>query len=142
MRSEIERELSRTFRRYLFSANGIAESEPDLREAFWNALGRQDLFARQPLLSAMPAYKRAQSADDLFKRTDRSVCCIQLWRHSTGLASKHLGPLYSHQIASIERLQRGRNLIVASGTGSGKTECFLLPVLDDALRNPGPGVRR
>ena len=55
---EIERELNRTFRRYLFSANGIAESEPELREAFWNALGRQDLFARQPLLSAMPAYKR------------------------------------------------------------------------------------
>ena len=50
-------------------------------------------------------------------------------------------PSVYHQIASIERLQRGRNLIVASGTGSGKTECFLLPVLDDALRNPGPGVR-
>ena len=47
-------------------------------------------------------------------------------------------PLYTHQVASIERLQRGRNLIVASGTGSGKTECFLLPILDDALRKPGP----
>lgn len=26
---------------------------------------------------------------------------------------------------------------MATGTGSGKTECFLLPVLDDALQNQG-----
>ena len=133
-------ELRRTFRRYLFSANGIAESEPQLREAFWDALGRQDLFARQPLLSTMPAHKRSHSADELFRRTEPpllhpSLAALQGNAFDTSRA------LYTHQIASIERLQRGRNLIVASGTGSGKTECFLLPILDDALRSPGPGVR-
>jgi len=137
---KVERELSRTFRRYLFSANGIAESEPELREAFWNALGRQDLFARQPLLSAMPAYRRDKSADDLIRRASAPHLHPGLASlDGTGFETSR--PLYSHQVASIERLQNGRNLIVASGTGSGKTECFMLPVLDDALRNAGPGVR-
>ncbi len=36
---------------------------------------------------------------------------------------------------------RGWNLVVATGTGSGRRECFLLPILDDAARNPGAGVR-
>ncbi len=47
-------------------------------------------------------------------------------------------PLYTHQ----EEALRGawaedgtpRDLIVASGTGSGKTECFYLPILADILR--------
>ena len=38
-------------------------------------------------------------------------------------------------------LEATEHLVVATGTGSGKTECFLLPVLDDVLRNPHSGVR-
>ncbi|MDQ3010693.1 MAG: DEAD/DEAH box helicase, partial [Acidobacteriota bacterium] len=34
-----------------------------------------------------------------------------------------------------------RNLVVASGTGSGKTEYFLLPIINDLLSDPTPGVR-
>lgn len=39
---------------------------------------------------------------------------------------------HAHQEAAFERLsgRRPRNTLVATGTGSGKTECFLLPVLD------------
>ncbi|MDP9191069.1 MAG: DEAD/DEAH box helicase [Acidobacteriota bacterium] len=50
-------------------------------------------------------------------------------------------PLYTHQIESIHLSQEGKNLVVATGTGSGKTECFLIPILDDIVRDPYPGVR-
>src|SRR5262249_14029225 len=36
------------------------------------------------------------------------------------------------------------NYLVATGTGSGKTECFLFPIIDRLLRDPNlesPGVR-
>ena len=49
-------------------------------------------------------------------------------------------PLYVHQVQSLELAQKGKNVIVATGTGSGKTECFLLPLLHDALSSPGDGV--
>ncbi|MGB7281314.1 MAG: DEAD/DEAH box helicase [Candidatus Acidiferrum sp.] len=37
--------------------------------------------------------------------------------------------LYSHQEQSIRRVDGGRNAVVATGTGSGKTESYLYPIL-------------
>ena len=43
---------------------------------------------------------------------------------------------YQHQLESFRRLRMpdGKPTIVATGTGSGKTECFLYPVLDYVLQ--------
>lgn len=42
---------------------------------------------------------------------------------------------YAHQVESWEALrQEGRSLVVSSGTSSGKTECFLVPILDSLVR--------
>jgi ATP-dependent helicase YprA (DUF1998 family) len=54
--------------------------------------------------------------------------------------------LYAHQHQALERLRvregaRPQNTLVLSGTGSGKTEAFLMPVVDACFRNPGPGVK-
>ena len=46
-------------------------------------------------------------------------------------------PAYIHQEAAWERLSSNKqaaNTLVATGTGSGKTECFLYPLLDHVLR--------
>ena len=42
-------------------------------------------------------------------------------------------PCYKHQINSFERIKEGRNIVVTTGTGSGKTECFMLPILNDLI---------
>jgi DEAD/DEAH box helicase domain-containing protein len=46
---------------------------------------------------------------------------------------------YFHQEQAFERLghKNPRSTIVATGTGSGKTECFLYPILDYCLRHRG-----
>jgi DEAD/DEAH box helicase domain-containing protein len=54
-------------------------------------------------------------------------------------------PLYKHQAQMLVRgVQEGQPGIVTSGTGSGKTESFLLPVLamlaKEAVRWPAPGA--
>lgn len=42
---------------------------------------------------------------------------------------------FTHQLASWQALlQKKRSVVVTSGTGSGKTECFMVPVLDDLYR--------
>ena len=51
-------------------------------------------------------------------------------------------PLYSHQEEAIRKLVSDEhNVVVSSGTGSGKTECFLIPILNNLLKDPTPGVR-
>ena len=43
--------------------------------------------------------------------------------------------LYSHQAAAWDHLQAGRHIAVVTGTASGKTLCYNLPVLDALLRD-------
>ncbi|SEA20615.1 DEAD/DEAH box helicase [Microbulbifer marinus] len=53
-------------------------------------------------------------------------------------------PPYAHQEQAWQRLASNgsaSNTLVATGTGSGKTECFLYPVLDHCKRNRGPGIK-
>src|SRR5690606_23425070 len=55
-------------------------------------------------------------------------------------------PLYRHQDQAIRKATAGRNIVVATGTGSGKTESFLLPILnalsaEHRAGTLGPGVR-
>lgn len=55
-------------------------------------------------------------------------------------------PLYLHQETALLRASSGENLIVTTGTGSGKTESFLLPIINHLLQEKaagtlGPGVR-
>jgi DEAD/DEAH box helicase/Domain of unknown function (DUF1998)/Helicase conserved C-terminal domain len=54
--------------------------------------------------------------------------------------------LYQHQQEAIQRLSATReggpqNTLVLSGTGSGKTESFLIPVVDACLRSESPGIK-
>ena len=36
---------------------------------------------------------------------------------------------FAHQISALEAATKGENLFVSTGTGSGKTECFMWPLL-------------
>lgn len=42
-------------------------------------------------------------------------------------------PLYSHQEEAIRHIGSGRSAIITTGTGSGKTESFLYPILNELL---------
>ncbi|MBK8231413.1 MAG: DEAD/DEAH box helicase [Candidatus Eisenbacteria bacterium] len=44
--------------------------------------------------------------------------------------------LYVHQAAAIDAVRTGRNVVVVTGTASGKTMCYNLPVLEGLLEDP------
>ena len=48
---------------------------------------------------------------------------VNLWSYST--------PPYKHQVECWEKLLGGRSIVVTTGTGSGKTECFMIPLVKD-----------
>ena len=46
---------------------------------------------------------------------------------------------YAHQVAAWRAAAAGKSCLVTSGTGSGKTECFMVPMLDDLAREAASG---
>lgn len=49
--------------------------------------------------------------------------------------------LWKHQTDALDLILRGENAIIATGTSSGKTLCYQIPILNDLLRDPAPGLR-
>lgn len=52
--------------------------------------------------------------------------------------------LYGHQESAIRAIVAGRTTLISTGTGSGKTECFLYPIVSRCLRlrdeHAAPGI--
>lgn len=49
-------------------------------------------------------------------------------------------PLYLHQEKAIKKIVEGKNVVVSTGTGSGKTNCFLIPVINELMREIEAGT--
>lgn len=126
------------YRRYLKTTFYFKDRE--LRRSFEQALDSGHL-SKGPYLEATPVFRRGQSPSVLFQR-------LLGFQPDEGFLKAVEGnrPLYRHQEGAIQKVFQGRNIVVATGTGSGKTEAFLYPVLlhlyQEFHKNRlGPGVR-
>ncbi|MCA2984090.1 DEAD/DEAH box helicase [Gemmatimonas sp.] len=136
------RRIAESYRRYLVSTYG--PRRPDLRADFERALGDSYPIARGPYLQASPPFENGRSLEALISEGVVSSGFRDLARGVFPLDR----PLRLHQEVAVRKsITLERNLVVATGTGSGKTECFLLPILNHLLREreagtlSRPGVR-
>lgn len=116
-------------------------SDERLSEQFKAGLRQKDKYVKGPIVQATPPFKKSLTLNDL---VDEGVLSPLLSKCPEKVLSR---PLYAHQEAAIRKMVSGqRNIVVATGTGSGKTECFMLPICNHLLRQYeagtlGPGVR-
>jgi ATP-dependent helicase YprA (DUF1998 family) len=101
---------------------------------------RRDLLEAPGVISATPyieSTKRYQT-QQRYEELGLPTCITQLFAAlSDGDNEKPLifNPPYSHQARALqETLNHEKSLLVMTGTGSGKTECFLLPILGKLFR--------
>ena len=114
--------------------------DPKLRASFDAALN-SDILLKGPFPEPARSFKTGQSARKLAK--------ISFPGESADLLPALLkNPLYSHQERAVRAAHVDeRNLVVATGTASGKTESFLYPILFELYRQhlsdelTSPGVR-
>ncbi len=52
------------------------------------------------------------------------------------LEAKGYQRLYTHQAQAVEAAQRGEDVVIVTGTASGKTLCYTIPILESAIREP------
>lgn len=121
-------DISATYKRYLRTTFWAKDAK--VRDHFRDALDNRFQLTQGPLLQATAPYVLGKSIANLveqgvlhpgFRELDPEAFPIER-------------PLYVHQERAIKKLTDSRNLIVATGTGSGKTECFLFPIIDHLLR--------
>ncbi len=108
-----------------------------LQDAFQSEIDKRDVLVKGPLLEASPPFALGRSIEQLVNDT----ILHPRFQKLCSQALPYNRPLYLHQDRAITHLIQGkRNMIVATGTGSGKTESFLLPILNHLLQEQGDGT--
>lgn len=119
--------------------------DPELRREFAQALEEPNRLVRGPILEIAPPFRTGKSLRDLVEEGLLSPRFEALCRDNEALPYER--PLYVHQERAIRKAVARRNIVVSTGTGSGKTETFLIPILNALLREEEqdtlsqPGVR-
>ena len=107
-----------------------------LRAQFDTLLHKLGHFTKGPILEATPPFVPGASIDQLINDNVLTSEFRQLRSPRLPLDRK----LYLHQDEAVRKIvSGGRNLVVTTGTGSGKTEAFLIPIFDHLLRQAGHG---
>ena len=132
--------IESTYRRYLGSL--VSPRDPRLADAAAATVRTSRALGKGPFLEVTPPYERGSTLRDLIDERVLPESFVRLDSHALPLDRR----LYRHQEVALRKVRAGRNVVVSTGTGSGKTESFLLPILASLLEEResgslGPGVR-
>ncbi len=118
--------------RYLLTAYPLRD--PHLRYGFKQLLEEPGAIAQYPYLEGAQPYKAGVNIRQLVNQGTLHPEMLRLFNSDR--------PLYKHQEEAIRAVvEQKDNIVVATGTGSGKTECFLIPMMDHLLKHPERGVQ-
>ena len=110
-----------------FLSTGFGPSSPKLASVVDDFLADPANLAKGPYLSVALPFRRAPGGGEPFPEVPLGFTP------------------YRHQRTAFSRLaaSAGRSTVIVTGTGSGKTECFLYPVLDYCREQAAaPGGRK
>ncbi|MYC30855.1 MAG: DEAD/DEAH box helicase, partial [Chloroflexi bacterium] len=124
--------LNNVYRKYIESAFPLRY--PNMAVERRRLYAESDVLSQPPLLEPTPVYPSSG-----LTLSDAAAQLSEEYRGVPDLAQELLGDsgirLWKHQWESLKTvLDEKRDLVVTTGTGSGKTECFLLPVLAELAR--------
>src|SRR3989304_2997977 len=130
--------LRDTLRRYIATTLPISRRYPRLGEEFRKCLAQEKL-VDGPYIEALPDFEKGQTLSMLLLKNGGFL------HDELGRLLHTQRRLHLHQEKAIRRaVEHHENLLVATGTGSGKTEAFLYPIAHALLSDPEPakpGVR-
>jgi len=87
----------------------------------------------EPLVQLSPAYEQGATVDELAEEGLLHPTTARVFRRPDGSPFR----LYRHQVEALRRAREGKSYVLTSGTGSGKSFAYFIPILDLVARNPG-----
>lgn len=123
--------ITEKYKRYLRTIFPI--SDRVYARQFEEALADESAYEAGPYLSVTDSFIKGSSIREL---VDSGILAAGFDK----INMPYDRPLYKHQQIAVEKSCRGGNIVVSTGTGSGKTECFLIPIFSHLIRELATGT--
>jgi ATP-dependent helicase YprA (DUF1998 family)/G:T-mismatch repair DNA endonuclease (very short patch repair protein) len=127
------RHVADEYRRFIKSTYRLTDRA--LRQQFERHVNEADVLVKGPYVTLARDFEVGATLSTLLAE---GLGCASLARLHWSFGN---GPLYAHQERAFRSVTDGRNVVVTTGTGSGKTEAFLLPIIAAALEAKANGVQ-
>ncbi|MCL2726736.1 MAG: DEAD/DEAH box helicase, partial [Polyangiaceae bacterium] len=95
-------------------------------------------FWPDPLLQINPNYKRGLSLETLIANGALHARIADIFRDDDGAPLS----LYKHQAQAVDLAWQGKSFVVTTGTGSGKSLCFFIPIVSALLTEKSESAAR
>lgn len=131
--------IVRSFLRYQLRAYPFADERllTQMRTLLSLDATRNSPLLKGPFVSVSRPFRRGSSVDTLIAEG-------VFHPHMRQRIHKDITHVYGHQDEAIRSINAGRTTLVSTGTGSGKSECFLYPIVSKCLKlrdeNAAPGI--
>lgn len=104
---------------------------------------RDGLLWPEPLIQLNPAFEPGRAIDELVKQGVLQSECLKVFRRKPDrYADKGPLQLRKHQEDALRIAKTGANYVLTTGTGSGKSLSYILPIVDEVLQSgSGKGIR-
>ena len=121
-------EIRTSLREYIEATYHVGH--PTLIRQRFELLNEPGVIAQVPYLESTPRYTSGQRFGELGLPSAATQLFTLMADRRSGQPALLFDPPYLHQALAVqEAIGRRRSLVVTTGTGSGKTESFLLPIL-------------
>jgi ATP-dependent helicase YprA (DUF1998 family) len=126
--SETITEIRESLREYIEAAYHIGDER--LVEQRHQLLNEEGVLFRAPYIESTQRYTTSRKYEELDISESAKSLFHVLAHPREGESALLFDPPYTHQATALEATTRdGLSLVITTGTGSGKTESFLLPIL-------------
>lgn len=128
------------YARYMRSFVQIRESQ---LEKFVAAELRSESLWPQPLIQMNPSFEAGGQIDELVDDGRLHDECRHIFaiKSDSGEVTRRMR-LHRHQVDAIDAASRRENYVLTTGTGSGKSLSYIIPIVDYVLRNGrGQGIQ-
>lgn len=123
---DLDRQLVQNYERFSRSFSSIRS--PDLLDAI-NQQYDEGRFWPAPLLSINPRYEPGPSVADLVESGDLEPETGEIFKID-GMPIR----FHAHQGQALANARSGSSFVVTTGTGSGKSLCFFVPIVDAIIK--------
>lgn len=124
-------EITNTYKSYLRTIFKL--NDQNYQRQFIQEIEKEDCISKGPYLDVTNSFLKGKSIQDLISTQYFSPSMSQIFTDQLDR------PLYFHQEQAILKILERKNVIVSTGTGSGKTETFLLPIINDLCKSIDDG---